>query len=73
MSASCFLQSPSHSSTGQVPILEHETFFRTVLGTPRTCRKQLADMQPPLQPHFLGQHNMVFTTMWLQLNDVLGK
>jgi len=30
-------------------------------------------MQPPLQPHFLVQYNMVFTTMWLQLNRVLEK
>jgi len=37
------------------------------------CRKQLADMQPPLQPHFLVQYNRVFTTMWLQLNHDLEK
>ena len=30
-------------------------------------------MQPPLQPRFLVQYNMVFTTMWLQLNHVLEK
>ena len=37
------------------------------------CRKQLADMQPPLQPRFRVQYNRVFTTMWLQLNHVLEK
>jgi len=26
---------------------------------------KLADMQPALQPHFLVQNNMVFTTMCL--------
>ena len=38
MSASCFLQPPRNGSTGQVPVLEHSTFSRTVLGTPRACR-----------------------------------
>jgi len=37
------------------------------------CRKQLADTQPPLQPHFLVQYNRGFTTMWLQLNHGNGK
>ena len=35
--------------------------------------KQLSDMQPPLQPHFMVQYNMGFTTMWMQLNRVLQK
>jgi len=35
VSASCHLQPPRKSSTGQVPPLEHETLSRTVLGTPR--------------------------------------
>jgi len=38
VSASCFLQPPRNGSTGQVPVLEYETFSRTVLGTPQTCR-----------------------------------
>ena len=37
------------------------------------CRKQLADMQPALQPHFLVKYNIVFTTMWLQLSFILEK
>jgi len=34
--ASCFLQPPRNGSTDQVPVLEHETFSRTVPGAPRT-------------------------------------
>jgi len=37
------------------------------------CRRHLADTTPPSQPHFLVQYNRGFTTMWLHLNDVLGK
>jgi len=101
MSANCFLQPSRNGSTGQVPVLKHWTFSRTVLGTTRAlrgvprrvlekvqcsgtgtwpverelqplrggCRKQLADMQPPLQPHFLAQYNSVFTNMWLSWNS----
>ena len=32
MSASCFLQPPRNGWTGQVPVLEHETFSRTLLN-----------------------------------------
>ena len=32
MSASCFLQPPCNGSTGQVSVLEHETFSRTLLN-----------------------------------------
>ena len=39
MSASCFLQPSRNGSTGQVPVLEHESFSMTVLGTPRTCTR----------------------------------
>ena len=39
VSASCFLQPPRNVSTGHVPVLEHETFSRTLLGTPRTCTR----------------------------------
>jgi len=39
MSACFFLQPPRNGSTGQIPVLEYETFSRTVLGTPRTCTR----------------------------------
>jgi len=32
------------------------------------CRRQLADMTPPSQPHFLVQYNTGFATMWLTLS-----
>jgi len=80
MSASCHLQPPCNGSTGQVSVLEHQTFSRTVLGTPGACtrcshdcpgcRRQLADTTPPSQPHFLVQYNRGFTSMWLHLNHV---
>ena len=41
ISASCFLQPPCNGSTGHVPVLEHETFSRTVLGTPRACKRYM--------------------------------
>ena len=37
VSASYFLQPPRNGSTGQVPVLEHETFSRSVLGTFHAC------------------------------------
>jgi len=80
MSLSCHLQSPCNGSTGQVPVLEHQTFSRTVLGTPFACtrcshdclgcRRQLADTTPPSQPHFLVQYNRGVTTMWLHLKHL---
>ena len=38
-SASCRLQPPSKGSTAQVPVLEHETFSRTLTGTPCECTR----------------------------------
>jgi len=39
VSASCRLQPDRQGSTGQVPLLEKETFSRFVLGTPRACKR----------------------------------
>jgi len=37
MSASCFLQQSCNGTTGQVPVLEHETFSRTLLNFLKDC------------------------------------
>jgi len=39
MPASYFLQPPRNSSTGKVPVLEYETFSRTVLRTFHACTR----------------------------------
>jgi len=51
MSASCFLQPPRNSSTGQVPVLEHETFSRTLLNFLKDCPSNTSYMHEV----FLGQ------------------
>jgi len=44
MSASCFLQPPRNGSTGQVPVLEHETFSRTLLNFLQDCPRNTSYM-----------------------------
>ena len=51
MSASCFLQPPRNGSTGQVPVLEHETFSRTLLNFLKDCPRNT----PYMHEVFLGQ------------------
>jgi len=51
ISASCFLQPPRNGLTGQVPVLEHETFCRTLLNFQKDCPRNTSYMYEV----FLGQ------------------
>ena len=53
----------SHGSTGEVPVLEHETFSRTVLGTPRVCCKVVAESSL-LTCSRLCSHISWYNTIW---------
>jgi len=56
MSASCFLQPPRNGSTGEVPVLEHEIFSRTVLNFLKDCPRNVSYMHEV----FLGQSQRKF-------------
>jgi len=67
VSASCHLQPPRNGSTGQVSLLEHEAFSRTVLGTPRTCTRCSQD--EPRECFMFQEGSLTTWTVarWLQM------